>query len=140
MRRAQISDPAELSKILKRIEEKIDILVEKKVVERPAKKPEEATRFGGALDIATLLSLPDHLRKSAMTVMKMGKAMAEDVARETGRARAIESSYLNQLTRMGYIKKEKEGRRVYFSIGIDQSNVGSPISQKVTPGAVLSAP
>ena len=91
MRGEQISDPAELTKILKRVEEKIDILVEKKGVERPAKKPEEATRFGGALDIATLLSLPDHLRKSAMTIMKLGRAMAEDVAKEPagpGRSRA----------------------------------------------------
>jgi len=109
---------------LKRIEKKIDLLIDKPKMNRQIKKRGEAIKLCCALDIATLLSLPDHLRKSAMTIMKLGKAMAEDVAKETGRARAIESAYLNQLARMGYIKKEKkEGRRVYFSIGIDQSNV-----------------
>jgi predicted transcriptional regulator len=130
MRRIHISKSDELSGTLKRIEEKIDLLTDKTNMKRQAKEREEAMGLGGALDIATLLSLPDHLRKSAMTIMKLGKAMAEDVAKETGRARAIESSYLNQLARMGYIKKEKEGRRVYFSIGINQSNVGSLISPK----------
>jgi hypothetical protein len=57
-----------------------------------------------------------------MAVMKLGRAMAEDVAKETGRARAIESSYLNQLFRTGYIKKKRELRRVYFFIEINQSD------------------
>jgi DNA-binding MarR family transcriptional regulator len=109
---------------LKRIEKEIDLLIEKTKVNCQIKKRDEVIELGGALDIATLLSLPDHLRKSAMTIMKLGRAMAKDVAKETGRARAIESAYLNQLARKGYIKKEKkEGRRVHFSIEIDQSNV-----------------
>jgi len=136
MRRTQISDPADLSKIMKRIEKKIDLLVGKEGVERPAKKPEEATRFGGALDIATLLSLPDHLRKSAMTIMKLGRAMAEDVAKETGRARAIESAYLNHLARMGYVKKGKDGRRVYFSAEGNQTNVEYMLKENVTTEVV----
>ncbi len=98
---------------LKRIEGKIDYLVRAAKKEPPHRGLEKKV---GSLDIVTLLSLPDHLRKSAMSIMKFGKAMAEDVAKETGRARAIESAYLNQLTRMGYIKKEREGRRAYFSI------------------------
>jgi DNA-binding transcriptional ArsR family regulator len=130
MRRTQVSDPAELSKTLKRIEKKIDLLVGKIERERPAKKREEVAEAGG-LDVMTLLSFPDHLRKSAMTLMKLGKAMAEDVARETGRARAIESAYLNQLARMGYVKKLREGRRVYFSLEGNQANMGSLINPKV---------
>ena len=70
----------------------------------------------GALDIMTLLSLPDHLRKTALTLIKLGRAMAEDVAKETGRARAIESAYLNQLVRMEYVRRERVGKRVYFSV------------------------
>jgi hypothetical protein len=133
MRRTQISDHAELTKILKRIEKKIDLylLVGKKGVERPAKKPEEAMGPSGALDITTLLSLPDHLRKSAMTIMKLGRAMAEDVAKETGRARAIECAYLNQLAMMGYVKKGKDGRRVYFSTEGNQANVGHVLKENV---------
>ena len=130
MRRAQILDLAELSKILKRIEKKIDLLIEKTGREHPTTNREETMRSGGAVGIVPLLSLPDHLRKSAMTIIKLGKAMAEDVAKETDRARAIESAYLNQLTRMGYINKEKEGRRVYFSVVVNQSNIGSQIITK----------
>lgn len=79
-----------------------------------APKPTEVDGIGEVLDVMTLLSLPDHLRKSAMTIVKLKKAMAEDVAKETGRARAIESAYLNQLVRMGYLKRVREGKRVYF--------------------------
>ena len=121
--RSHIPKSGELSGTLKRIEEKIDLLVDKTKMKRQAEKHEEAMGPGGALDIVTLLSLPDHLRKSAMTIMKLGKAMAEDVAKETGRARAIESAYLNQLARMGHVKKGKVGRRVYFSVEENQANV-----------------
>jgi len=131
MRRAQISDPVELSKTLKRIEKKIDLLVGKMEGGRPAKKREEAMMAGEGLDIMTLLSFPDHLRKSAMTIMKLGKAMAEDVAKETGRARAIESAYLNQLARMGFVKKAREGRRVYFSVEGNQANVEYLFKEKL---------
>lgn len=101
---------------LGRIERKIDSIFKTTELEYPRRVPEKAVGMGRSLDAATLLSFPDHLRKSAMTITKLGKTMAEDVAKETGRARAIESAYLNQLARMGYVKKERESRRVYFSI------------------------
>lgn len=68
------------------------------------------------LDVMTLLSLPDHLRKTAYVICEKGKVTAEEIATDTGRARAVESGYLNQLVRMGYLKKEREGRRVLFSV------------------------
>lgn len=68
-----------------------------------------------ALDVLSLLELPDHLRKTAMALAKMGEGTAEDVARATGRERAVESAYLNQLARMGYVKKRRVGRKVVFS-------------------------
>lgn len=68
-----------------------------------------------ALDVLSLLELPDHLRKTAMALAKLGEGTAEDVARLTGRERAVESSYLNQLTRMGYVKKRRAGKKVVFS-------------------------
>jgi len=70
------------------------------------------------LDVMSLLSLPDHLRKTATVLCDLGEATAEEVAERTGRARAVESSYLNQLVRMGYLKKERRGRRVLFSVVI----------------------
>ena len=64
----------------------------------------------------TLSSLPKHLRKTALAVVKLGWATAEQVAARTGRARAAESDYLNQLVRQGILKKEKKGREVRFSV------------------------
>lgn len=69
-----------------------------------------------ALDVMTLLSLPDHLRKTATVASSLGKATADEIAKATKRARAVESGYLNQLVRMGYLKKERSGRRVLFSV------------------------
>ena len=69
-----------------------------------------------ALDVMTLLSLPDHLRKTAITLCKLGEATAEEVAKQTKRARAVESGYLNQLVVMGYMKKERKGRKAYFYV------------------------
>ncbi len=67
------------------------------------------------LDAVTLLSLPDHLRRTVLSLAKLGgEATAEEVSRETGRARAVESAYLNQLVAMGYLGKKRKGRKVYF--------------------------
>lgn len=66
------------------------------------------------LDVFELLDLPDHVRKTAMAMNKFKKATAEDIALETGRERSIESAYLNQLVRSGYLKKKRDGRRVIF--------------------------
>lgn len=68
------------------------------------------------LDVVTLLSLPDHLRKTAMILCKEEEATAEQIAQKTGRARAVESGYLNQLHTMGHINKKRKGRDVYFHI------------------------
>ena len=67
-------------------------------------------------DVMTLLSLPMSLRKTAIVLYKLDKATAEDLAKETRRLRAVESASANQLVRMGYIKKKREGREVYFYI------------------------
>lgn len=68
------------------------------------------------LDVMTLLSLPDHLRKTASVVCEKGKTTADEISDATKRARAVESGYLNQLVRMGYLKKERKGRQVLFSV------------------------
>ena len=71
-----------------------------------------------SLDVMTLLSLPDHLRKTATVVSSIGKGTAEEISERTTRARAVESGYLNQLVRMGYLNKERVGRRVVFSVAM----------------------
>jgi len=68
------------------------------------------------LDVMTLLSMPDHLRKTAMAICRCGRATAEEIAEQTKRARAVESAYLNQLVIMGHLKKERKGRKAYFYV------------------------
>ncbi len=68
------------------------------------------------LDVTTLLGLPDHLRKSALALSALTEATATDLSKETGRVRAVESDYLNQLVSMGLVKKKRKGRDVYFYI------------------------
>jgi hypothetical protein len=67
-------------------------------------------------DALSLLSLPMSLRKTVMVLYKLERATAEELAKETKRLRAVESAAANQLVRMGYLKKAREGRDVYFYI------------------------
>ncbi len=76
-------------------------------VERPIK-------FEKDLDVMTLLTLPDNLRKTALVMCKLSEATAQDVASETGRKRAVESALLNELATMGYLAKKRKGRKIYF--------------------------
>jgi len=96
---------------LERLNEKMDVMID---ITRH--NPSETETIPDALDVMTLLSLPDHLRKTAVTLCKLGEATAEEVAEQTQRARAVESSYLNQLVLMGYLKKERRGRKAYFYV------------------------
>lgn len=61
-----------------------------------------------------LLSLPDHLRRSFMVVATRGECSAIEVSNVTGRSRAIESSHLNQLARMGWLTKRRDSKTVNF--------------------------
>ena len=64
----------------------------------------------------TLASLPEHLRKTALAIATVGQATAKQVAAKTGRTRAAESDYLNQLADRGFLKKLRRGRKVYFQV------------------------
>jgi len=96
---------------LDRLNEKMDVLIE---IQKHGQK--ESQDLPDVLDVMTLLSLPDHLRKTAITISRLEQATAEEVAEQTKRARAVESGYLNQLVMMGYLKKERRGRKAYFYI------------------------
>ena len=108
--------------ILEKIEESLERLNEKmEVIIEIQKNSGDAVRSSAvlpdaSLDVMTLLSMPDHLRKTAMTICRCGKATAEEIAELTTRARAVESAYLNQLVIMGYLKKERKGRKAYFFV------------------------
>lgn len=108
--------------LLQKIKECLDSLNEKMEVMIEIQKHNPPTNLTGlegipnVLDVMTLLSLPDHLRKTAVTLCKLDQATADEIAEQTKRARAVESGYLNQLVLMGYVKKERRGRKAYFYI------------------------
>lgn len=112
------------TKLLEKIRESLEKLNEKMevMIELQKRGKEEFPLLPDApLDVMTLLSMPDHLRKTAMTICRLGRATAEDVAEQTHRARAVESGYLNQLVVMGHLKKERIGRKAYFSVDREDS-------------------
>lgn len=105
--------------------EKLDLLVNlnSKLIETQIELLHEVSNknnpmpeFKLAPDAMTLLSLPMSLRKTVIALYKLEKATAEDITKETKRLRAVESSLANQLVRMGFVKKKREGRDVYFYI------------------------
>jgi hypothetical protein len=61
-----------------------------------------------------LFSLPDHIRKTYMIVASKGECNATEVSNITGRCRALESSYLNQLARMGWLMKRRDSKAIHF--------------------------
>lgn len=67
--------------------------------------------------VIDLLNLPSHLQKTLRSIATIGRGSASDVARLTGKARAVESAYLNQLCLFGLAKKERKGRKAIFSLG-----------------------
>ena len=67
-------------------------------------------------DVDSIVTLPDHLTKTAMVIARLERGTALDVSKETGRARAAESDYLNQLVSMGYLKKKRSMRKVVFYV------------------------
>ena len=114
-RKLEVKSTQLLEKIrehLEQLNEKIDVMIEIQKHghrELPENLPE-------TLDVMTLLSLPDHLRKTAVSLCKLEKATADEISEQTKRARAVESGYLNQLVIMGYLKKERQGRKAYFYV------------------------
>jgi len=81
-------------------------------------QPEHGQRerdFSERNEVSLLLSLPDHLRMTMEVVKEVGRVTSEHVAQRTLRAKSLESSYLNQLTRLGYLRKQRVSRKIFFS-------------------------
>jgi hypothetical protein len=77
-----------------------------------------------------LLELPDHLRRTYLIVASRGECDATVVSNLTGRCRAVESNYLNQLSRMGWLNKRRISKTINFR----------PISEKVVEGQMMERP
>ncbi len=101
---------------LERLNDKMEVMIEIQKNGNSNNQRAAVTLPEASLDVMTLLSMPDHLRKTAMTICRCTRATAEEIAEQTTRARAVESAYLNQLVIMGYLKKERKGRKAYFYI------------------------
>ena len=100
---------------LERLNQKMEVIIE--IQKTGGDNQKSAAGLPDAsLDVMTLLSMPDHLRKTAMAICRCTRATAEEIAGQTNRARAVESAYLNQLVIMGYLKKERKGRKAYFYV------------------------
>lgn len=64
----------------------------------------------------TFVSLPEHLRQTMQSIVTFGEATALQVSDKTGRSRAAESDYLNQLVDRGFLKKARRGREIVFQV------------------------
>ncbi|MDR0470126.1 MAG: hypothetical protein LBH79_00160 [Nitrososphaerota archaeon] len=80
-----------------------------------------------------LISLPDHLRKTYLMVISKGQCAAIQISKLTGRCRAVESSYLNQLARMGWLDKHRISKVVYFQVSHTSNTLLQPLKTKLTP-------
>jgi len=99
---------------LEKLNQKMEIIIE--IQKTGNQKPTAPMLPDASLDVMTLLSMPDHLRKTAMAICRCVRATADEISGQTSRARAVESAYLNQLVIMGYLKKERRGRKAYFYV------------------------
>ena len=66
-----------------------------------------------------VLELPKHLQTTVLTLLKLGVATAAEVSELTGKARAVESCYLNQLVVMGIVRKARKGRKAFFQVDLE---------------------
>ena len=58
-----------------------------------------------------VLSLPQHLQQTILALNQIGRGTASDVAAKTGKARTVESAYLNQLVTHQWVTKVRNSRR-----------------------------
>ena len=89
---------------------------QEELLQRTTKQNHTNKTFKLEPDMMTLFLLPSRLKKTVMALYRLGKATAADLAEETKRLRAVESSAANELVRMGFLAKRREGRKVYFFI------------------------
>ncbi|MDI9644209.1 MAG: helix-turn-helix domain-containing protein [Candidatus Verstraetearchaeota archaeon] len=124
------TQPAELQTALERLEKELSAIkvkleeilsLQRQLTERIKTKGLTTTEVPtDGIDVGMLLNLPDHLRKTLLALTKLVEARADEVAEITQRARAIESGYLNQLVRLGYVKKIRKKHQIYFTINNEE--------------------
>lgn len=66
--------------------------------------------------MAMFLTVPDSIRKSLFAVSSLVSCTADEVSEITGRHRSIENKYLNELYRSGWIKRDRKGKKIFYSL------------------------
>ena len=102
----------EVSERIRKIEERLDSLeaIMTTMGTTSTKKDQQI------INMSDLLTLPSSLQKTVLAVQELQEATASRVAEQTKRDRTVENIYLNQLTRLRYVSKERKGRKIYFKI------------------------
>ena len=80
--------------------------------------------FNPAVDdwMGAALAITHTMRKSLFAVAKLDKCTSSDVSTFTGRHMSVENRYLNELVRIGWLGKERNGKKIYFSVKKAVSN------------------
>lgn len=110
-----MSENDTLNEILEKLDEindKLDRLLQDRY--HGTGEKENETVLSKSMDVMTLISLPEHLRTTATTLLRLEQADADEISEITGKERAVESNYLNQLVKLGYVTKLRKGKRIYF--------------------------
>jgi hypothetical protein len=107
------------------------IVTIKKMIENLLLRTEESKKKLKNIGIADLLDLPEELRKSVLSVMKLGRATVDQVVERTKREKGLEKGYLEALVTMEYLRKEtnaKDGKTLYkLGLGKRKSKVSDDI-------------
>jgi len=99
------------------IEEKLDrimLLLEKLTQNVNEMKMEISTFKLFNFELGWLLEFKSDIRQTVITLLTLGVATAGDISKKTGRSRTRESSNLNKLVKMDYVKKWRKGRSFYY--------------------------
>jgi len=76
---------------------------------------------GKHLDAINILSLPKHLRKSAIAMLKVSKGPVSSISKITGNDENIERTFLEELTEMRYLRKQKTDSEFYYELIVNES-------------------
>ena len=101
----------------------LSLIDERKKIADFSNNDVEIERLDGPEDLLTpndIFLLPGPMKQTAIELIRLRIATADDIAGKTKRERAVESGYLNQLTKMNYCRKIRISRNIFFFIGYNQ--------------------
>ncbi len=100
--------------LVSRIERAVQELIEVNREMMLAKVRGEREAEKGVVSVPRASRVSDALKRTLSALQELRRATAEEVSAKTGRARSLESVYLNHLTQLGLARKVRVGKRVVF--------------------------